>query len=51
LYRASALPDPCIDTMDFQALPFYERHGYSVFGVLDDMPRGHQRFFLKKALA
>src|SRR5512146_2292691 len=37
-----------LDTMSFQAQPFYERHGYSVFGVLDDLPRGHQRIFLKK---
>jgi hypothetical protein len=36
---------------DFQAAGFYERHGYSVFGVLDDMPLGHKRFFLKRALA
>jgi GNAT superfamily N-acetyltransferase len=40
-----------LDTMSFQALPFYERHGYSVFGVIEDMPRGHQRYFLKKALS
>ena len=39
-----------LDTMDFQALPFYERHGYTIFGVLDDLPRGHQRYFLKKQL-
>jgi GNAT superfamily N-acetyltransferase len=40
-----------LDTMDFQALPFYERHGYSVYGTLGDLPRGHTRYFLKKALA
>jgi hypothetical protein len=28
-----------------------ERHGYIVFGVLDDLPRGHQRLYLKKILA
>lgn len=41
-----------IDTMSFQALPFYERHGYTVFGVLDDMPAGsgERRFWLKKTL-
>ncbi|HEX6289449.1 MAG TPA: GNAT family N-acetyltransferase [Herpetosiphonaceae bacterium] len=41
-----------LDTMSFQALPFYERHGYSVFGVLDDMPAGsgQRRFWLKKTL-
>jgi GNAT superfamily N-acetyltransferase len=39
-----------LDTMSFQALPFYERHGYAIFGVLEDMPPGHQRYFLKKQL-
>lgn len=39
-----------LDTMDFQARPFYERQGYSVFGILDDVPLGHQRIFLKKKL-
>ena len=39
-----------LDTMDFQALPFYQRHGYTIFGVLDDLPRGHKRYFLKKLL-
>jgi hypothetical protein len=27
------------------------KHGYTVFGVLDDLPPGHQRFFLRKDLA
>jgi GNAT superfamily N-acetyltransferase len=39
-----------LDTMDFQALPFYQRHEYRVYGVLEDLPRGHARYFLKKAL-
>jgi GNAT superfamily N-acetyltransferase len=39
-----------LDTMDFQALPFYKRRGYTIFGVLDDLPRGHKRYFLKKQL-
>ena len=39
-----------LDTFDFQARPFYERHGYEVFGVLEDYPPGHQRFFLRKDL-
>lgn len=39
-----------LDTMSFQAQGFYERHGYTVFGVLDDLPLGHQRIFLKKRL-
>ncbi len=39
-----------LDTMSFQAQPFYEKLGYSVFGVLDDLPAGHSRIFLKKQL-
>ncbi|PKN99289.1 MAG: N-acetyltransferase [Chloroflexi bacterium HGW-Chloroflexi-4] len=39
-----------LDTMSFQARPFYERLGYTVFGVLDDLPVGHQRIFMWKKL-
>ncbi len=39
-----------IDTMSFQALPFYLKLGYTVFGQLDDLPVGHARYFLQKAL-
>jgi GNAT superfamily N-acetyltransferase len=37
-----------LDTFSFQALPFYERLGYSVFGRLEDYPAGHTRIFLQK---
>ena len=40
-----------LDTFSFQARPFYEKLGYEVFSTLDDYPPGHQRFFMKKALA
>jgi GNAT superfamily N-acetyltransferase len=40
-----------LDTIDFQALPFYQKHGYTLFGVLDDKPPGHQSFFLRKDLS
>lgn len=39
-----------LDTHSFQARPFYEKRGYQVFGVLDDYPKGHKKFFLKKTL-
>lgn len=39
-----------LDTFDFQAKDFYLKHGYEVFGVLDDCPSGHKRFYLKKVL-
>ena len=42
-----------LDTMDFQALPFYQKQGYSVFAELEDIPAGsgHRRYSLKKRLA
>jgi ribosomal protein S18 acetylase RimI-like enzyme len=39
-----------LDTMSFQALSFYEKQGYTIFGELDDLPVGHSRLFLKKEL-
>lgn len=39
-----------LDTFSYQARPFYERHGYSVFATLEDYPPGHQRHFMRKAL-
>lgn len=40
-----------LDTFDFQAKDFYLKQGYAIFGVLDDCPKGHKRFYLKKNLA
>lgn len=37
-----------LDTFSFQARFFYERFGYEVFGVLEDFPPGHSRFFMQK---
>ncbi len=39
-----------LDTFSFQALDFYRRHGYEIFGELPDFPLGHQRYFLAKQL-
>ena len=39
-----------LDTFDFQARAFYEKHGYRVFGVLEDCPAGHCRYYMKKRL-
>lgn len=36
------------DTFGFQALPFYQKLGYEVFGQLEDYPAGHTRYFLQK---
>jgi len=39
-----------VDTFDFQALSFYQKLGYEVFGILEDFPPGHKRYFLNKKL-
>jgi D-serine dehydratase len=39
-----------LDTFSFQAPDFYEKHGYVIFGVLDDYPDGLKRYFYKKKL-
>lgn len=39
-----------LDTFDFQAKDFYIKHGYEVFGVLEDCPKEHCRYYLKKKL-
>jgi GNAT superfamily N-acetyltransferase len=41
----------CLDTYSFQAREFYERLGYTVFGILDDYPPGQHRVFLSKKFA
>lgn len=40
-----------VDTYSFQAMPFYTKCGYEVFGELPDYPSGHTRIFLRKNLA
>jgi GNAT superfamily N-acetyltransferase len=39
-----------LDTYSFEARPFYEKHGYTLFATLDNYPEGHSKHFLKKAL-
>ena len=39
-----------LDTFDFQAKDFYLKHGYHIFGVLEDCPKGHKRYYLTKKL-
>ena len=40
-----------LDTMSWQAPDFYKKHGYTVIGVLPDIPDGNQKFLLMKKLA
>ncbi|PGZ95141.1 GNAT family N-acetyltransferase [Bacillus sp. AFS029533] len=40
-----------VDTLSFQALDFYKRFGYQVYGTLDKVGREYEHFFLKKDLS
>ncbi len=39
-----------LDTFQWQAEPFYARHGYEVFGRLENFPIGSARMFMRKTL-
>ena len=39
-----------VDTLSFQALPFYQKQGYTVFGTLDHYPGENKQYFLQKEL-
>jgi GNAT superfamily N-acetyltransferase len=39
-----------LSTFTFQARGFYERLGYSAFGIVEDYPPGHSLIFLSKRL-
>jgi GNAT superfamily N-acetyltransferase len=37
-----------LDTFAFQALPFYQKLGYTIFGELKDHPRGISQYWLQR---
>ena len=37
-----------LDTFSFQAKEFYLKFGFTVFGEINDHPKGHDRYYLKK---
>ncbi len=39
-----------LETTGFQAKGFYERQGYEIYGVLEDLPKGFNLYHLKKTL-
>jgi len=39
-----------LDTFDFHAKDFYIRYGYEIFGILDECPQEHARYFMKKSI-
>jgi GNAT superfamily N-acetyltransferase len=48
--RRNGCREMWLDTFDFQARPFYERLGFSVFGQLDGPPPAFPRWFMRKPL-
>jgi GNAT superfamily N-acetyltransferase len=40
-----------LETTDFQALAFYQKNGYEIFGELEGKPRGHTWYYIKKDLS
>ena len=50
LAREAGCVEVKLDTYEFQAKPFYEKHGYSVFGVLEGYPANTRTYYLRKAL-
>jgi len=40
-----------VDTLSFQAGPFYRKIGYELFGVLEDCPPGHNQLYFYKRLS
>jgi len=39
-----------LSTFGFQGKEFYEKAGYRVFGILENCPEGHNRYYLSKRL-
>ena len=48
--RAQGCQGVFLETLGFQARPFYERFGYEVFAELPDRPAGFTSYFMKKIL-
>ncbi len=44
-------PRVFLETLSFQALPFYEKLGYVIFSKLAELPLGGARYTLTKQLA
>ena len=38
-----------VDTFSFQAAPFYQKLGFTLFGVLEDYPPGHRQLYFRKS--
>ena len=50
LARSRGCTDVSLDTFEYQARPFYEKLGYTLFGTLEGYPPGYRQFHLTKRL-
>jgi GNAT superfamily N-acetyltransferase len=50
LARSRGCTDVSVDTFEYQARPFYEKMGYTLFGTLEGYPPGYRQFYLTKRL-
>lgn len=48
--RAGGCIGVWLDTYEFQALDFYRKRGFEVFGTIEDHPIGQRRYFMRKQL-
>ena len=48
--RARGCQQIILDSYSFQAPGFYQKLGFEVFAVLEDHPRQHRNFYLRKRL-
>lgn len=39
-----------VDTFSFQALPFYQKQGFEIFGTLENYPISDKKYYLRKDL-
>ena len=46
--RAGGCVGAYLDTFEYQARPFYEKLGYTLFGTLDGYPPGYHQYHLAK---
>jgi GNAT superfamily N-acetyltransferase len=46
--RARGCTGMQVDTFSFQAQPFYERLGFTVFGIQEDFPPGYHCVYMRK---
>ncbi len=49
--RARGCTQVLLDTHDFQAPGFYQKHGYEIFGTFEGIGNRFNRYYLRKTLA